>query len=530
MKKVLFLTLGLIISFSCSQRPGDMIMINTPISFATVIIKTEAGKVESTLRLSKLSIQVEIVGNIVTTTMDMSFYNDLDRILEGTLNFPLENEQVVSRFAMEVNGDLREGVVVEKAKGRRVFEEIVRRKVDPGLLEMTKGNNFRARVYPIPAKGNKRIVISYEEELDMNETAWSYRLPLGFQEKVASFSLDINIKKQVQRPQLIAASFPDFNFKANKSGGYKATFEAKNFLPDQSIEVRIPFPKSDKHFVMTEKVGKETYFYLHTRLTPIVKKAPKPKEITLAWDVSESSKGRDIDKELALLDQYFKRLENAKIELVEFSNTVHNASIFNLKGGNWLELKTKIQGLTYDGGTQLGSINLKKYKSDLVILVTDGLTTFGKSKLAFAQTPIITLNSSKSANEAYLKYISQVSGGKYIDLNHTKIGNLTTALTNESYQFINATYDGKKITSTYPNIVMPVHNQFSLAGVLKNETAKITLNFGIGNNVFHTETIEINATKNASKFDIQRLWAKKKVNVLNMQSELSTPAKIVKQN
>ena len=198
MKKVLFLTLGVVISFSCDRHHTDMMMTSMPISFPTLTIKTTGNQDDSsqtTLKLSNLSIQVQINGNIVTTTMDMSFYNNMDRILEGSLDFPLENEQVVSSFAMEVNGNLRQGVVVEKAKGRRTFEQIVRRKVDPGLLEMTKGNNFRARVYPIPAKGYKRIVIGYEEELDMDEKAWWYRLPLGFQEKVDSFALEIQVKQ-----------------------------------------------------------------------------------------------------------------------------------------------------------------------------------------------------------------------------------------------------------------------------------------------------------------------------------------------
>ena len=36
-----------------------------------------------------LSIDIHIVGNTATTTVSMTFYNPLDRILEGELNFPL---------------------------------------------------------------------------------------------------------------------------------------------------------------------------------------------------------------------------------------------------------------------------------------------------------------------------------------------------------------------------------------------------------------------------------------------------------
>ena len=112
------------------------------------------------LRMDELDIDVKVVANLAVTTISMNFHNDLDRVLEGRLNFPLGEGQTVSRFAMTVNGKLREGVVVEKAKGRQVFETIVRQGIDPGLLEWTKGNVFKARVYPIPAKGDKKIVIA----------------------------------------------------------------------------------------------------------------------------------------------------------------------------------------------------------------------------------------------------------------------------------------------------------------------------------------------------------------------------------
>jgi hypothetical protein len=78
-------------------------------------------------------VQVQVVGSLAITTWDFTLFNPQDRILEGEFVFPLGEGQTVSRFAMDVNGKLREGVVVDKAKGRQAFEEIVRRGVDPGL-------------------------------------------------------------------------------------------------------------------------------------------------------------------------------------------------------------------------------------------------------------------------------------------------------------------------------------------------------------------------------------------------------------
>ncbi|MBC8347093.1 MAG: hypothetical protein H8E24_00535, partial [Verrucomicrobia bacterium] len=154
------------------------------------------------LRMDELTIDVKVVANLAVTTISMNFHNDLDRVLEGRLNFPLGEGQTVSRFAMTVNGKLREGVVVEKAKGRQVFESIVRRGIDPGLLEWTKGNVFKARVYPIPAKGDKRIVIAYEQELKDTGKGFLYSLPLHFKAKVDRFHLRAEVFKQDFAPHL----------------------------------------------------------------------------------------------------------------------------------------------------------------------------------------------------------------------------------------------------------------------------------------------------------------------------------------
>ena len=107
------------------------------------------------IQLSELKVSTIIVGTVAITTMDMLFYNDSTRVLSGDLYFPLNEGQTVSRFALDVNGVLREGVVVEKAKARVAYERMIRRGVDPGLVELTKGNNFKTRIYPIPAKGFK---------------------------------------------------------------------------------------------------------------------------------------------------------------------------------------------------------------------------------------------------------------------------------------------------------------------------------------------------------------------------------------
>ena len=128
------------------------------------------------LPISKFSIDVSILGNFARTKIGIQFYNDSDRVLEGQFVFPLPQGQTISGYALEIDGKFRDAVVVEKAKGRQVFESTIRQKIDPGLLELTRGNVFQSRIYPIPAKGYKSIEVSFEQELskenDSRCTPW----------------------------------------------------------------------------------------------------------------------------------------------------------------------------------------------------------------------------------------------------------------------------------------------------------------------------------------------------------------------
>lgn len=125
------------------------------------------------IKLAQVSEKSQIVGNTRQTEVNLIVTNASSRILEGEFEFPLNENESITGFALDINGTLRQGVAVEKEKGRQIFEDIVRKNVDPALLEMTAGNSFKARIYPIPANGFREIQLSYQELLpsDSDEAA-----------------------------------------------------------------------------------------------------------------------------------------------------------------------------------------------------------------------------------------------------------------------------------------------------------------------------------------------------------------------
>jgi tetratricopeptide (TPR) repeat protein len=470
------------------------------------------------LRMDELTIDVKVVANLAVTTLSMNFHNDLNRVLEGRLNFPLGEGQTVSRFAMTVNGKLREGVVVEKAKGRQVFETIVRQGIDPGLLEWTKGNVFKARVYPIPAKGDKKIVIAYEQELKDAGKGFLYSLPLNFQAKVERFHLRAEVFKQEVTPDLDSNELANLRFeKWNES--FLAETKRVDYLPNQSLAFLLP-KQADRQRIFVEEQDGETYFYLTMNPKVIRKEKTLPGKVGLVWDASASSRNRDMEKELAVLGAYFSKIGDLTVTLVVFRNEVEQAREFTVRKGDWKKLAEALKNLPHDGGTQLGALDLGKYASDEFILSTDGVSNFGDSELAHGKAPVYALNSSPVAEHAYLRYLSQATSGAYLNLANLTKEEALAKLTSVPYSFLGIKQNGQSVTETYPRTAVPVDGSFSLAGMLAGKGTTITMEFGSVGKVLHTEKITLDRKAHVSDSGLaRRIWAQKKIAELELRPD-----------
>ena len=77
------------------------------------------GEEAEKVRMNKLIVNVNVVGNIAYTTAEMHFFNSGNRQMEAELIFPLPENVSVSRYAIDINGKLREAVPVNKNKAKR---------------------------------------------------------------------------------------------------------------------------------------------------------------------------------------------------------------------------------------------------------------------------------------------------------------------------------------------------------------------------------------------------------------------------
>ncbi|MDP3153447.1 MAG: VIT domain-containing protein [Archangium sp.] len=196
------------------------------------------------LKLTKLQARAVVMDPLAFTELTLSFENPLDRVIEGQFKVTLPPGATVSRFAMKLDGRWQEGEVVERQAARRAYEDFLHRRQDPALLEQSGGNEFTAKVFPIPARGVKEVVLSYSHEL-VASTAL-YTLPLKGLPEVGE--LDVKVEGVLGEGVLNKKRFvPSADFlappKRNQLGVRSGDLVAARITPveDVGADALVPF-------------------------------------------------------------------------------------------------------------------------------------------------------------------------------------------------------------------------------------------------------------------------------------------------
>ena len=215
-------------------------------------------------------VSVDIRDQIARTVIEESFVNHTDNVLEGVFYFPLPQDASISGFGMWIGDNLVEADVVEKQRAREIYETILREKRDPGLLEWSGGNIFKARVFPIPANSEKRIKITYTQVLPLKGSRYrySYALQSELLQQHPLRELTIDVKVNSVRPaqeRHLADASDARSTKTTHSAHVE--FTAQEYTPTRDFEVVVEVEGRQADVVMIpHRRGDDGYFML--QLTP----------------------------------------------------------------------------------------------------------------------------------------------------------------------------------------------------------------------------------------------------------------------
>ena len=156
-----------------TTRSAELPIRESFVGAGSLEARTETGG-KLRLALAKLAVTATTTGDVAETVVEHVFRNDSDATMEGTFRFPLPDGAILTGLAMEIDGKLMDGELVEREKARKAYEQVVDQMLDPALLEWENGQTFKLRVFPIEAKKNKRVVLRFLAPLHRSATGLAF--------------------------------------------------------------------------------------------------------------------------------------------------------------------------------------------------------------------------------------------------------------------------------------------------------------------------------------------------------------------
>ncbi|HEY3633521.1 MAG TPA: VIT domain-containing protein, partial [Caldimonas sp.] len=486
-------SMGGAIAFAQSPPP-----VSAPeVAWRAPVLRVEGA--EQPVRIESLRVDVEVAGSAAATTVQMVFFNPNQRILEGKLRFPLAPGQVVAGFALDVDGKPRAAVPVEKARAQQVFEDIARRRVDPGLLQTTIGNNYELRIYPL-LPGRTRTV-----ELRIVEPASSrLRIPLAYVERVRHFAVALRVPGATIAPELSASATLGLRFERDPAGGFVAhSARDEAVLPKEPVVLKLATGGQGAAVATAEFAG-ERYFALELQVSQRTAPRPLPRSVQIVWDASGSGAHRRIDRELALLDAYFAAVRDTSVTLVRVADVAAPQVRFEVRGADWSALRRALETTVYDGASNLGAVRHDGVSRE-ALWFSDGLANYGAPwRLAFP-VPVYAISSADSSDPAALRAFADATGGRSIDLATMTREAAISALLRRGSELAGLSALGARELVAQSQSAAAA--RLVVAGVLTAEAAEVTLRVRDASGATTTRVVPIQAGRNASQLAALQ-WAR----------------------
>jgi len=495
-----------------------------------------------------LRVDATIENQMAKTVVEQVFQNSTNRDLEARYIFPLPAGASVRDFAMWMNGKRTSGEIVEKGKARQVYQSIVRRMRDPGLLEYLGNNLFRANVYPVPKKGTVKIQIEYGQVVPMEDGLARYTFPLRTGEKASrtleDFSVTVRLESKVPLKSIYS---PTHKVGIKRRDDHHATIGMEVDKAVLNRDFTLYYAVSRKDFglnLITHRLkGEPGYFLLLIAPRTEVEEAKVArKDVCFVLDVSGSMSGPKIEQARKALRYCIRRLRKRdRFSLIAFSieTDALSKALLPATDANKKKAIAFIDGLEAQGGTDINAALTEALalKPGTVIFLTDGKPTVGETdtkrivanvKKHKGGARVFVFGVDERVNTHLLDRISEVSGGtrEYVTPSEdieVKVTGFFNKASSPVLSHVSVDLPGIKTADVYPRAMGDLFKGQQVLVVGRYKTAgssAIVLRGDIeGEKRSFTYEGEFPAEATGSAF-VEGLWARRKVGYLLDQIRL----------
>lgn len=497
-----------------------------------------------------------IENQVATTTVDQVFHNSLTANVESTFIFPLPEGAVITEMAYWFNGKKYTASIRVKEEAQKMYDQKIRKFIDPALLQYFGDNVFKLNIAPIAPNTDVRFTITYIEYLpyEYGKIQYSFLLKTTGLSPIPLERVSLNIRTKTTSTIREIVSQSHGNTAENKvtkisDREYSIIYGDENFLPDRDYTLQFEYQRDGVEMnvvtynpLASDSIGTDGYFA--TCIIPpdsLTASIGESRTIVFTADVSSSMEGERIDKLKEALYEFLKRLQgNDNFNVVVFSTNVImfqpnivKATIENIEKARQFVYSIGAAGLTNIDEALKATINLdfKEGENNSTIFITDGMPSWGEldiekiintsKELNKGKTRIYVYGIGNEPSKEFLKELAAVNGGYAMFITNTDsmsiiVQNHLERISRPVLTDLSIEYGELPIYDTYPQKLPDLFygNQITQVGRFKQGGDYTVLLKGkIRNEPFVLSNVISFASQQGNK-SVSRIWAKTKIDFL----------------
>jgi Ca-activated chloride channel family protein len=349
----------------------------------------------------RTDVQVRIEGRVARVVVNEWFKNHGARMDEGDYLYPVPGNAVFESFSLYQGEEELRGEIMDADRARAIYEEIVRRRKDPALIELAGHGLLRARVFPIEAGDTRRVTLRYSQMLDRAGDAHQFRYAAGVEHSTRCGAGDVtavtrcgpgtpelSIRVVVDEGDRYLDPFSPTHALNHSRDDGQLVVDAEGTVTGR-FALFLPLAREGVGLTVAthRPVGDEGYFML--TLTPgrggIL---ADPRDVTVVLDISGSMSGEKIRQAQTALNSLLGTLApRDRFRLIAFSNAVrpYSADWTTATPEEVARARRWVNALQADGGTNIGAaleeamrLETPGNRLPLVVFLTDGLPSVGE--------------------------------------------------------------------------------------------------------------------------------------------------------
>lgn len=345
-------------------------------------------------KIDELRIQALVRHQTAQVEVSQTFLNTGSRQMEVVFVFPLPYDGAVDRMTLLVDGKELPARLLPADEARRFYEEIVRRSLDPALLEWFGTGLFRTSVFPVPPGGKRTVSLRYNQLLRMQDGLVDFLFPLSTAKYTAEPVRELAIRVSIESDEEIKNVYsPTHTVEVDRPEPRRAIvrYEARQTVPTSDFRLFYDVGRGlvgSKILSYRPRAEEDGFFLL--LCTPSIPQGDQPalpKTVIFVVDRSGSMSGEKIEQARKAAKQVLNSLRPGDLfNIIAYDSAVEmfRAELQRFDESTRAAAAGFIDGLVAGGSTNINDALLKALEQiqdpsrpSYILFLTDGLPTSG---------------------------------------------------------------------------------------------------------------------------------------------------------